>query len=227
MDYSYDQQASLMIDPQNRTRQTVALNSSLLGESSASSSAIEPILNRVSLIENRLNTSDSIYRLAAQANTVKDRQRRDQIRQLSKSAQQLNVKSEQITTKIRDVPSLVSKTIDSELSKIDQTQSLKTLLEETRAKLNDNLSNFETIVTETNKKTVKSIKKLRTDIQLHQGVPNDETQAEEIQAQINEMKRYQDNIMSLIKTAMQHNDQDYAKVANDLNSVWNQITKYD
>ena len=227
MDFSYDQQGSLLMDHQTRTRQTMQLNSSIIGDSSGIPSAMEPILNRVSLIENRLNASDSIYRLAAQANSVKDKQRREQIKQLAKDAQQLNSKTDQVTTKMRDIQNLVNKAIEDEINRTNQTQALQDILNNNKSKLNEKLSNFENLISETNKKTVKSIKKLRTDIQLHHSSPTDDTQEEEIQAQINEMKRYQDNIMSLIKTAMQHNDQDYAQVAHDLNNVWNQITKYD
>ena len=226
MNYSYDPQVSLMMDQANRTRPATQLNSSIIGDQTISST-MDPILNRVSMIENRLNTSDSIYRLAAQANSLKDKERREQIRQLSKNAQQLNANTDKITAKIREIPDLVNKCIDDEIAKIDQTQSIQNYLNESRQKFIEKLSNIETLITETNKKTSKSLKKLRTDIQLQQTAPVDDTQSEEIQAQITEMKRYQDNIASLIKTALQHNDQDYAKVANDLNTVWSQITKYD
>ena len=226
MDYSFDQQGSLLLDHHVRSRQTMQLTSSMIGDSSITT-AMEPILNRISMIENRLNASDSIYRLAAQANSVRDKQRREQIKQLAKDAQELNSHTDQVTSQIRDIPNMVSKAIEDEINRKIQSQIFKNILDDSHSKLNEKLSNLENIISETNKKTVKSIKKLRTDIQLHQTSHADDNQAEEIQAQINEMKRYQDNIMSLIKTAIQHSDQDYAQVAHDLNSVWNQITKYD
>lgn len=227
MDFSYDQQGSGIMDPVNRTGAGTSLHTTMLGDNSFSTPSIDPILNRVSQIEDRLNASDSIYRLSAQANAVKDRERREQIKETVKSAQKISARIDKATEGITDIPNIVNKAVEKELEKINQAEKIKILLEDSRKMMATKLANFETITNETNKKTAKSIKKINTQVQLHQTTPVDDSQGEEIQAQINELKRYQDNIMSLIKTAMQHNDQDYAKVANDLNDVWSSITRHD
>ncbi|EAX97550.1 hypothetical protein TVAG_006810 [Trichomonas vaginalis G3] len=222
MDVSFDHQASVYLDTVNRNKSAAPLRS-ISTEDPSVTTVFDPIVNRINSIEERLNASDSIFRLAAQSNTIKDKERREQIRNLSQYANQLNQRIDNIENQLKGIQDMVIKTVDEEYSKNDQTAAIKALIEESKAKFTDRFSKLEALILESNKKNTKAIKKLKNQLQIIQSTPQDDPQVEEIQAQIAEMKRYQDNVMQLMRTAMQQSEHDYGQVASELNGVWSQI----
>ncbi|EAX95069.1 hypothetical protein TVAG_428720 [Trichomonas vaginalis G3] len=223
MENSFDHQASVFLDTVNRNRSTAPLRSTNIEDPSLTT-VFDPIFNRINSIEERLNASDSIFRLAAQSNTIKDKERREQIRNVSQYANKLNQRIDAIENQLNSIQDMVTKTVVEEYSKNDKTSTIKALIEESKSKFTDRFSKLETLISESNKKNTKAIKKLKTQLQIIQNTPQDETQVEEIRSQIAEMKRYQDNVMSLMRTAMQQSEHDYGQVASELNGVWSQIS---
>lgn len=223
MDVSFDHQASIFMDTINRTKSGAPLRSSMINDPSTST-VFDPLVNRINSIEERLNASDSIFRLAAQSNTAKDKERREQIRNVTQYANQLNVRIDNVEDQLKTIQQMVAKTVADEFAKNDQTTAIKSLIEESKSRYTERFAKIEALIAESNKKNTKAIKKLRNQLEIIQNTPQDDTKVEEIQAQIAEMKRYQDNVMSLMKAAMQQSEHDYGQVASELNGVWSQIT---
>ena len=225
MESTFDQQASVLFDTLNRTKTSIPLKSGLSLDPSTST-FIDPIINRINSIEERLNASDSIYKLATQANAAKDKERRQQIQNVAQYAEQLNQRLDKIEERLNALPILVTNIVSEEIKKCDKTEDLRNSIFHLKEKYAERYKQLEAMLLESSKRNTKTIKKLNSQLQLVQTIPHDDSAVEEIQAQIDEMKRYQANVMSIMRAALQQNEGELGQIASQLNTVWSQISKH-
>ena len=226
MESSFENQTNTLLESVNKSKNNQPLRSSAFIDPSMTS-MFDPIINRINAIEERLNASDSIYRIAAQTNTVRDRERREQIKNLVQFAHNLTQKIEKIDKKLETIPKIIESTIKEEIQQKDQSQNLKELIDQTQSHFTQRFSQIENTLIESTKKNQKTIKKLKSQVQLIQTDQNEDTQVDDIRQEIIELKRHQDNIMSLLKTINATSEQDFNKVTTELNDLWSHLSKRD
>lgn len=219
-DSFFDQQASILLE-RSHGNQTQTRISPL---NSTPATLIDQINSRVSTVEDRLNACDSIYRLAAQTNAVRDRERREQIQSLGKQAAIIEQRMAKIEEKVVSIPQMIQNIVKEEISKIDHTQQINSQIDQANAHFNDRISAVERSFEETTKRTQKAIKKIKIDMQLAQTQPADDSRAEELQMQIAELKRRQNMMLELLNAIRSHNEQDFDSVNTQLNGLWSQLS---
>ena len=225
MESTFEQQTSALFDTVNRSKGSAPLKTGLSLDPSTST-IIDPIINRINAIEERLNSSDSIYRLATQANTTKDKERRQQISNFSQYTKQLNERLNKIEQKLNNLPVLIANIVSEEIKNADKSEDYRAAISNLNDKYTERYKQVEKLLVESSKHNTKTIKKLNNQLQLAQSMPHDDSAVEEIQSQINEMKRYQANIMTIMRTALQQNEGELGQIASQLNSVYSQMTKH-
>ena len=220
-DALFDQQTSILLQKsQQRTQQPTQRTQSL---NATPTSIVDNIANRVSSLEERLNACDSIYRLAAQANTLREKDRRDQyqafIRQVNGLDQRL-VKAEEQVFKI---PDMIKAAVNAEMQQYDNTKMVTTMLEQASAKMTDRITDLDAKFSQANKKTQKQIKKLRLEAQLAKTQPEDDGRVDDLSQQLLELKRRQSLMFDLMNAMKSHDEQDFNGVNSQLTGLWTQL----
>ncbi|KAH0786432.1 hypothetical protein GPJ56_009643 [Histomonas meleagridis] len=174
-------------------------------------------------IEERLNSCDSIYRLAAQTNSKREKERRDQIQKLLKYAQSLEERMIKIEEKISELPKLIETEIKKELSNYDNNKTILDEINTKKADFENRIANLEKQYEERNKKNIKALKKLAIEAKLAQ-TQQDDDRVDEALTQITEMKRRQTMILDLLNAMRSNANQDYDDVNTQLSGLWNQLS---
>lgn len=217
-----DHQTSIEYD-HTRTRQSNTQTIHLSGLN-ASSSIMETIANRVSSIEERLNACDSIYRLAIQTNSVRERERREKFQSFVSYAESLDQRICQIEQKVSQIPQMIQRHVKDELKQYDNSQQIEAKIQEAQKQLTSRISQIEKQFEIVLKKSQKDIKRLKIDTQLTISQPEEDDRIEDIEAQILEMKRRQTLMFDLLNAIKSHNMQDFENVNAQLSTLWAQIS---
>lgn len=217
-----DHQASMEFD-HARTRQSNTATIHLSGLN-VSSSIMETIANRVSSIEERLNACDSIYRLATQTNSVRERERREKFQSFISYAESLDQRISVIEQKVAEIPQMIQNHVKDELKQFDNSQQMEIKIQEAQKQLTNRISAIEKQFEIVFKKSQKEIKRLKIDAQLTISQPEDDDRIEDIEAQILEMKRRQTLMFDLLNAIKSHNLQDFENVNAQLSTLWAQLS---
>lgn len=219
MESTYDQQTSILLETVNRSKHAAPLKTGITLDPTTST-IIDPIIHRINAIEEKLNSSDAIYRLASQENIARDKERKQEIKNIVDFEQKLNERLDKIENTVNNLPQSIAGVVSEEVRNYDPSEKIKNRIEEINKKYAERYAKLEALLVESSKRNTKAIKKLNSQLQLVQSEPHDDAAIEEIQAQIDEMKRYQANIMSIMRTAMSQNAGELSLVSSQLNSVW-------
>jgi uncharacterized membrane-anchored protein YjiN (DUF445 family) len=222
-DTLFDQQASLLLE-QSQRRAPVGSPIRLSTLNPASASLVDHIANRVGSLEERLNACDSMYRLAAQTNAAREKERRRRHQSLVQSANSLERRVMKAEEQVSQVPQLIRETVREEMRRHDNTAMVKSFLEQSHFQINERLTSLETYFVESNKKTQKSLKKLKVEVQLARTQPEDDGRVDDIAMQIAELKRRQGIMLDLLNAMRMQNDQDFDSVNSQLNGLWTQLS---
>ncbi|OHT06257.1 hypothetical protein TRFO_25743 [Tritrichomonas foetus] len=220
---SFDQQASALLE-QSRTRQPNTPSFQMSGINPTASVILDSIANRVSSIEERLNACDSIYRLATQANTVREKERREKFQSFVGYTQNLDQRISDIEEKVNQVPSIIKNYVKEEMKGYDNSKQTEMLIHEAQKKLTERITLIEKQYTTSLKKSQKDIKRLKIDAQLAKSQPEDDDRIDDVAAQISEMKRRQTLMFDLLNAMRSHNSQDYDNVNANLSTLWAQLS---
>lgn len=220
-DALFDQQASILLEQSQRRTTAAPLRTQ--GLSATASSIIDNIAGRVNTLEERLNACDSIYRLAAQANAVREKERREQYQSFVQHANALNQRLAKAEERVAQIPQMIKDAVREEMKKYDNTKMVTSMVEEASGKMSHKISEIDRKFTEVNKKTQKALKKLKLDAQLARSEPEDDGKVEEITQQIAELKRRQNLMYELMNAMRSHNDQDFDGVNSQLTGLWTQL----
>ena len=219
-DTFFDQQASTLFGKTQVVPQTPGRISEL---GNTSSNVVDNLGSRVSSIEERLNASDSLYRLATQTMSAREKERRSQISSISAYAQSLNDRVIQAEEKMKVIPDTIKSLIKEEIAKRDTTPQFQAKINEINSQFNKKISTLEKVFEENTKRTQKALKKLKVDLQLIQTQPQDDSRVEELNMQIAEMKRRQSLMFELINAMRSQNDQDFESVNTQVNGLFSQL----
>jgi uncharacterized membrane-anchored protein YjiN (DUF445 family) len=215
---SFDQQNSSLL----RSPQSSPTRSSVLHPVSAS--IIDQISSRVTHLEERLNSTDSIYRLAAQGNSVRERERRDRHQSLVEYAKSLEVRLAAAEQQMSQVPKLIKDTVRSEMKRCDNAESIQVMMDESIARLIQRLDDMERYAVHTHKKQSKLIKKFAGAVRLARAQPSGDVRLDDVAVQIDELKRKQTVMLELLNAIRSHEDQDFESVTSQLNGLWAQLS---
>ena len=221
IDQAFDQQSAILLEKINKSNQ-----SPFKSRNNNTEINILDLLNeRISKIEEKINSSDSIYRLAVQSNAVREKERRNHINKVIETATNIENRVNKLENLYLNIPKIINDTIIDEIEKKDQSEKFHFLIDQLNYKFEEKISKIEEKYIENNKKTQNSIKKLRLDLQLISSTPKEDSKAEEIALQIEEMKRRQNLMLELLNTMKSHNDKDFDLVNSQISGLWSQLTQ--
>jgi hypothetical protein len=185
---------------------------------------VEKLAQRVISLEEQLNSSDAIYRLAAQTNTAYDRDQRSHYQSTVEYAHALEQRLVRAEALVDQVPQLIKTAVRDEFRPGDTFGQLSVLLDQAHAEVGNRISGIEKRLLEHYQRTRKVIKKLRVEVQMATGQPEDDGRLDVITQQISEMKRRQHMMLELISAMRVHNDQDLSTVNSQLDGLWGQLS---
>lgn len=221
---------SSYVDPQTtieydhlRSRQSNTATIHLSGLN-VSSSIMETITNRVSSIEERLNACDSIYRLATQTNSIREKERREKFQSFVSYAESLDQRISAIEDKVSQIPKMIQNHVHEELKQFDNSNQIEIKIQEAQNQIANRISAIEKQFEIVLKKSQKEIKRLKIDAQLTMTQPEEDDRIEDIAAQILEMKRRQTLMFDLLNAIKSHNLQDFENVNMQLSTLWAQLS---
>lgn len=220
-DALFDQQASILLEQSQRRTATTPFKTQ--GLNATASSIIDNIAGRVNSLEERLNACDSIYRLAAQANATREKERREQYQSFVQHANSLDQRLARAEDRVAQIPQMIKDAVREEMKKYDNTKMVTAMLEEASSKMTDKITAIDQKFTDINKKTQKLLKKLKLEVQLAKSEPEDDGKVEEFTQQIAELKRRQNLMYELMNAMRSTNDQDFDGLNSQLTGLWTQL----
>ena len=220
-DALFDQQTSMLIEQSQRRTQMAPLRTQ--GFAPTATSIIDNITGRVNNLEERLNACDSIYRLAAQTNTAREKERREQFQSFVQYANALDQRLARAEERVAQIPQIIQDAVKEEMKLYDNTKMVSSLLEQATAKMTERIAELDRKFAETNKRTQKAIKKLHWEAQLAKEQPEDDGRVEEIAQQIAELKRRQNLMFELMNAMKSHEEHDFDGVNSQLTGLWSQL----
>ena len=221
-DPSFDEQQPSNIYRQTRTQQ-ISTNQFPTMETSSTAVLFENVSSRVSSIEERLNACDSIYRLATQANSVRERERREKFQSFAEYAQSLDKRINAIEENVDKIPIIIRAHVQNELKEIDNSTDIEKQISEARNQLTERMALIEKQYETTFKKSQKELKRLKATTKLAT-TEQDDSIIDDVAAQIAEMKRRQALMFDLFNAMKSHNSQDFEKVNTQLSTIWAQLS---
>ena len=220
-DTLFDQQVSAFLEQNQRKSMQTTLGTSAIGVTQ--NSFAESLNQRITAIEEQLNSCDSIYRLVARANSTREKERREQMQSLYKYAQSLEERLSKVEEKILIIPKLIKSEIKKEMNNYDNTQKITNEIESAKTNFESRIANLEKQFEERNKKNLKTLKKLTVEAKLAQSQQDDD-RVDDALTQIAEMKRRQTMILDLLNAMRSNANQDYDDVNTQLSGLWNQLS---
>jgi hypothetical protein len=86
---------------------------------------LESIVARVGSVEERLNASDSIYRRAAQTNSVRAKDRRERQQAMAKPAQVMEERVGRVEEKVAHIQKLIKDVVRDEIRQCDKSKQIQ------------------------------------------------------------------------------------------------------
>jgi chromosome segregation ATPase len=222
-DSLFDHQASVLLAraqrPSSHSNQISA--SSLIP---SSSSLVETVTRRVTALEERINACDSIYRLAAQTNASREKERRNRHTTAVRRARESDNRVISLEDQMSQVPQFIKETIREEVSKRNKFEQFRTQIQTAADDLFGRLSALESQFVETTRKTQKVIRKVNAEIRLCKAAATEDAEVEDISLQIDELRRRQQVLLELLNAIRSQNDQDFDGVNSQLAELWTQLS---
>jgi hypothetical protein len=185
---------------------------------------LESIAQRVGSLEERLNASDSLYRLAAQTNRVREKDRRERQQRLSKTTKDLEQRVDRVEQKVTHIPKLIKEAVRNEIRQCDKSDQILVRLDQSRSEMANRIAALETTLAESNHITQKYIKKLKVELELVKTQPEEDSRAEELGLQVSEIRRRQRVMLELIHTMRLHKDQNFDQANSQLSGIWDRLS---
>ena len=220
-DALFDQQTSILLQKSQQKTQQGATRTQI--PNPTPTSVVDNIAARVNSLEERLNACDSIYRLAAQANTTRERDRREQFQAFVQQANTLDQRLVRAEETVSKIPDMIRAAIAVEMERYDNTKMVASLLEQASTQMTKQISNLDAKFAETTKKSQKQIKRLRVEAQLAKSSPEDDGRVDDLSQQLLELKRRQSLMFDLMNAMKSHDEQDFNGVNSQLTGLWTQL----
>lgn len=219
----FDQQASILLE---KSRGPPGLSQSLHASSlnASTSYIVDNISSKILSIEERLNTCDSIYRLATQSNTAREKEKREQFQVFIDKANQIDQQISKIDEKTNSLDLMIQNMVHKEVEEYNKINETNSKVETAISQLNNRLDTIQVQFLEGSKKSQKEIKKLKLEIQMSKAQKQDDGRIDEIIAQLSEIKRRQMSMLDLLNTFRGKNFPDFQNVNNQLSQLWTQIS---
>lgn len=219
----FDQQASILLE---KSRGPPGLSQSLHASSlnASTSYIVDNISSKILSIEERLNTCDSIYRLATQSNTAREKEKREQFQVFIDKANQIDQQISKIDEKTNSLDLMIQNMVHKEVEEYNKINETNSKVETAISQLNNRLDTIQVQFLEGSKKSQKEMKKLKLEIQMSKAQKQDDGRIDEIIAQLSEIKRRQMSMLDLLNTFRGKNFPDFQNVNNQLSQLWTQIS---
>lgn len=219
----FDQQASILLE---KSKGPPGLSQSLHASSlnASTSYIVDNISSKIMSIEERLNTCDSIYRLATQSNTAREKEKREQFQVFIDKANEIDQQISRIDAKTNSLDLLIQNLVHKEVEEYNKINETTSKVENAITQLNNRLDTIQVQFLEGSKKSQKDLKKLKLETQLAKTQKHDDGRVDEIMAQLSEIKRRQMSMLDLLNTLRGKNFPDFQNVNNQLSQLWTQIS---
>jgi predicted nucleic acid-binding Zn-ribbon protein len=178
----------------------------------------------VSGLEERINACDSIYRLAAQTNAIREKERRDQHAAAVRQARALQERVFAAEDRVTQLPQFIKDIVRQEVRRHQRLPEFEARIQEARDQLSERMTTFESQFVQTARRTQKTIKKINADVELCKAATAEDGQVEEITLQVSELKRRQQTLLDLLNAIRSQGDQDFDGVNSQLTGLWAQLS---
>lgn len=219
----FDQQASILLEKsKGPPGGSQSLHASSLNAST--SILVDNISSRIVSIEEKLNTCDSIYRLATQSNTAREKEKREQFQIFIDKANEIDQKISKIDGKSNSLDVLIQNLVHKEVEEYNKVNELNSNVDIAISQLNKRLDTIQTQFLEGSKRSQKEMKKLKIETHMAKTQTKDDGRLDEIIAQLSEIKRRQMTMLDLLNTLHNKNFPDFQNVNTQLSQLWTQIS---
>ncbi|KAK8852765.1 hypothetical protein M9Y10_017755 [Tritrichomonas musculus] len=219
----FDQQASVLLEKsKGPPGGSQSLHASSLNAST--SILVDNISSRIVSIEEKLNTCDSIYRLATQSNTAREKEKREQFQIFIDKANEIDQKISKIDGKSNSLDVLIQNLVHKEVEEYNKVNELNSNVDIAISQLNKRLDTIQTQFLEGSKRSQKEMKKLKIETHMAKTQTKDDGRLDEIIAQLSEIKRRQMTMLDLLNTLHNKNFPDFQNVNTQLSQLWTQIS---
>lgn len=160
----------------------------------------DSLMNTITNLEQRLQTCESVYKLAAESNTIRERERTFNQQLLDQLLKNIDSRIMQIEDTVHELPVTIKQYIMKEFAQRDIKGKVDAIISEFSQQMDEQLSNIESIMQQTDKKNAKNLKKIKLEASILQSSnKNDESVWDDIEQRMNEVKQRQNQINSMIE----------------------------
>lgn len=160
------------------------------------------ISHSIENLEKRLETCDGIYKLATNANSIRDKERENQVQTTQKLLESFENRLSQAEETIENIPNMVKNAVSAEYAKNEFNNRIQQMLEFFITEMNDQMDSLEQSITAKDKLKVKSIKTVKKSLTLIQTTPKDDSIISDLEEQVSSLKKTQQT-MSDVFNAIQ------------------------
>ncbi|OHT02003.1 hypothetical protein TRFO_31022 [Tritrichomonas foetus] len=219
----YDQQASILLEKSKGMQGgSQSLHFSALNAST--SIVVDNIYSRINAIEEKLNTNDSIYRLATQANAASEKEKREQFQSFVDKAQSIEQTLSKVENKVSSLDMMIKNIVHQEMQQFNKSNEFTNNVNEAASKLTERINSIENQFLTGIKKSQKDMKKLKIEASLAKTQQQDDGRVDEIIAQLSEMKRRQSMMRELLSSLHGKGSPDYQNVSSQISQLFAQLS---
>lgn len=142
-------------------------------------------------LEKRLDTCNGIYKLATNTNSIRDRERENQVQASQKLLESFEDRLSKAEETIENIPNMVKDAVSAEYSKNKFNLRIEQMLEIFVTEMNDQMDALEQMITTKDKLKMKNIKSVKKSLILIQSSPKDDSIITDLEAQVSSLKKTQ------------------------------------
>ena len=220
---NFEQQASVLLE-KSRGVGTVTQSLHMSALNGSTSIVVDNIYNRINSVEEKLNSCDSIYRLATQANTTTDKQKREQFQSFVNKANEIDSRISRIDGRTLSIDQIIRETVHNEMEKFNKANEMNSQINKATKELTDRLTEIEAQYIDNSKKSNKEMKKLKIEVQMAKTNQKQDGRVDEIVAQLSELKRRQTMMLELLTAFQSKNFPDFQNVNSQIQQLYEQLS---
>jgi seryl-tRNA synthetase len=177
----------------------------------------------VNVLEDKLNACDSIYRLAAQSNATREKERRDKHQSIVSYAIALEERVTRVEERVAQLPQMIKELVRDVAERRNDEERIAALIGQTASGFEMRLDELETSFLESAKQTQKVCKKLQARMTMVKQGNENNGQIDDVSLQVAELRRRQGVMLDLLNALRLHGDQDFDAVNSQLTGLWAQL----
>ncbi|EAX96536.1 hypothetical protein TVAG_256760 [Trichomonas vaginalis G3] len=151
-------------------------------------------------LESRVNTCNSVYKLATDTNEIRQKEQTQHINNIQEFLNNLESRLAHIETYLKELPERVHTEAAKQIQAKSNFEDMKMLVEMMDRELSDRFDNLENIIEENDKIMTKTYKKLKNEMDQIGSIQKNEIEVGEIQNQLNMIEQKNKQMRSMVET---------------------------